>query len=69
MPANQIQYSEKYYDEVGGCVHIMSQVVSLPRNAPSPLLKVGPRLTVRLLCAQIYEYRRAAAHDNELSWC
>ncbi len=27
MPANQIQYSEKYYDEVCGSVHIMMHVV------------------------------------------
>ncbi len=49
MPANQIQYSEKYYDEVGGSVHIMQQVVPLSHNAPPPLCHVGPRLTVCLL--------------------
>ena len=68
MPANQIQYSEKYYDEVGGRFHNVFQTVSATDTCPPPAFHAGPRLTVRLLLlADLRVQARCGAADAQLS--
>jgi hypothetical protein len=58
MPASQIQYSEKYFDDVS-CLTLAAPTTPHSCRSPRPLFAAQPEHA--LPSAQIYEYRRETA--------
>ena len=54
MPANQIQYSEKYYDDVRGRT---LNALATPHGCSSPCPMFAALPEHALAAAQMYEYR------------